>query len=185
MDGNHDVNLNIHYLALDDIWHGINEVYANMPYWAGSDPLPHWSGENVDLTASVEPSGVQISGEMRKAFGSKDNLTKVLGYEIGEPEDGFCFKYWEPFIKEYSDIKSIDKKEIVFKDYSAFCFESFESCERDIAANPPYFSFKSQYIELRIVFARTGLFAKMKNNKDFHELQKKLNEMGYKTRDLS
>lgn len=191
MNGNHDINLNIHYSAPDDIWDRINEVYENMPYWAGADPLPHWIGENIDLIASIEPSGIQILGEMPESIWKdwyknlKDNLTKVLGYEIGEPEDGFCFKYWEPFIKEYSNIKSINKKEIVFEDYAVFRFEGFESYERDIVANPPYFSFKSKYIELRIVFARTGLFAKLKNNKDFHELQKKLNEMGYKTRDLS
>lgn len=25
----------------------------------------------------------------------KDKLTAVLGYSIGEPEDGYEFKYWE------------------------------------------------------------------------------------------
>lgn len=25
----------------------------------------------------------------------KEKLTAALGYEIGEPEDGFDFKYWE------------------------------------------------------------------------------------------
>lgn len=94
--------------------------------------LPHWIGENIDLIASIEPSGIQILGEMPESIW-KDwykNLTKVLGDEIGEPEEGFCFKYWEPFIKEYSNIKSINKKEIVFEDYAVFRFEGFESYER-------------------------------------------------------
>lgn len=191
MNGNQDINLNIHCSAPTEVWDSINDVYKNMPYWAGDDSGPRWIGEGIDLTASVESSGIQIFGEMPESIWNdwyknlKDNLTKVLGYEIGEPEDGFCFKYWEPFVKEYSNIKSINKKEIEFKDYAVFSFESFESYERNIVANPPYFLFKSKYIELRIVFAKTGLFSKMKNNKDFHELQKKLDELGYQTRDLS
>lgn len=191
MNGNHDINLNIHYSAPDDIWCRISKVYEETPYWAGDAPLPHWIGENIDLTASVEPSGIQISGEMPESIWKdwyknlKDKLTDVLGYEIGEPEDGFSFKYWEPFVKEYSNIKSIDNKEIVFNDYSTFYLEKFESCERNIVANPPYFSFKSEYMELRIIFTKTGLFGKKQNSKDFLELQRKLGELGYRTRDIS
>ena len=37
----HDVNLNIHYSALDDIWEKIGEVYASMPYWNGNENGPH------------------------------------------------------------------------------------------------------------------------------------------------
>ena len=33
MNNNHDINLNIHYTAPDDIWEKINGVYENMPYW--------------------------------------------------------------------------------------------------------------------------------------------------------
>lgn len=53
------------------------------------------------MWASVEPSGIQIAGIMPDEIWEewyrslKDKLTKELGYEIGEPEDGFDFKYWK------------------------------------------------------------------------------------------
>ncbi|MBO5387201.1 MAG: hypothetical protein J6A59_03570 [Lachnospiraceae bacterium] len=191
MSEKHDINLNIHYSAPDEVWRRISEVYEEMPYWAGSNPLPHWSGEEIDLTASVESGGIQITGKMPESIWNdwydnlKEKLTKKLGYEIGEPEEGFDFKYWEPFVKEYSNIKSIDGKRIVFDDYSAFHFDAFDYCERKIDANPPYFLFKSEKIELRIQFTKAGVFSKNQNNRDFLELQKKLDEIGYRTRDLS
>ena len=118
------------------------------------------------LTASVEPGGIQISGEMPEEVWNywyktlRDNLTQALGYEIGEPEDGFRFKYWTPFVKEYSDIKSIDKKAIIFNDFSTFFFDEIGCGERKIDAEPPYFSFKTDYIELRIIFNKTVPFPK-------------------------
>ena len=35
-----------------------------MPYWDGCENGSHWSGEDIDLWASVEPSGGQIAGTM-------------------------------------------------------------------------------------------------------------------------
>ena len=96
---NIDVNLNIHYTAPDYVWDKIGKVYESMPYWVGNDNGPCWKGESVDLWASVEPSGIQIAGEMPQDIWEewyqnlKDKLTNVLGYDIGEPEDGFEFKY--------------------------------------------------------------------------------------------
>lgn len=60
----HDINLNIHYSAPDDIWEKIGEVYASMPYWSGNENGPHWEGNDIDIWASVEPSGIQIAGTM-------------------------------------------------------------------------------------------------------------------------
>ncbi len=191
MDNRHDVNLNIHYTAPDEIWEKIHGVYQNMPYWRSFEPIPHWTGNRINLSASGEPSGLQISGEMPEEVWEnwykmlKDNLTHELGYEIGEPEDGFPFKYWTPFIKNYSDLKSMDAKAIVFHDSSIFYFDEFTMIERYICANPPYFSFRSEYIELRIIFNKSGLFARKQNIKDFHELYDKLNKAGKRTRDLS
>lgn len=193
MNNNHDINLNIHYTAPDEVWEKINHVYKNMPYWDAFEPIPHWVGDGINLTASVEPGGIQIYGEMPEGVWDdwyktlKDNLTQALGYEIGEPEDGFRFKYWTPFVKEYSDIKSIDKKAIVFNDFSTFFFDEIGCGDRDrkIDAEPPYFSFKTDYIELRIVFNKTGRYSKKKNIEDFYELYKRLNEVGQTTRDLS
>ena len=70
-----------------------------------------------------------------------DRLTKALGYEIGQPEDGYKFKFWKPFEKKYSDIKSIDEKQIVFKDYSTFLWGDFDSRERNISGKTAVFSF--------------------------------------------
>ncbi len=95
----HDINLNIHYTAPNEVWDKIEEVYSSMPYWYGDDC---WRGDNIDITASVEPSGIQIAGNMPDDIWEewyeelKKKLTKVLGYEIGEPEYGYEFKYdWD------------------------------------------------------------------------------------------
>ncbi len=97
----HDINLNIHYSAPQPIWDKIGFVYESMPYWAGYQDLPRWIGENVNLWASVEPSGIQIQGTMPEAVWNawycllKKKLTEALGYEIGEPEEGYQFKYYD------------------------------------------------------------------------------------------
>ncbi len=153
--------------------------------------MPHWMGENISLSASVEPSGIQISGKMPNQIWDswykslKERLTAALGYEIGEPEEGFQFTYWTPFIKSYSDIKSINQNAITFNDFSTFYFNEIGNGNRDITANPPYFLFATDYIELRIIFNKTGLQSKRENEKDFHELYNRLCEVGCRTRDLS
>ncbi|MDE7262075.1 MAG: hypothetical protein K2N78_08480 [Oscillospiraceae bacterium] len=96
----HDVTLNIHYSAPDEIWERVGNVYRAMPYWAGTTPAK-WIGEDIDLWASVEPGGVQIAGIMPENIWEKwyhdlkANLSAELGYEIGEPENGYDFKYWD------------------------------------------------------------------------------------------
>lgn len=97
----HDINLNIHYTMPDDLWEKLGEVYSSMPYWTGYGKTPCWNAENIELEASVEPSGIQIYGEMPEEIWKnwyselKEKLTEALGYEIGEPEDGYDFKYWD------------------------------------------------------------------------------------------
>ena len=97
----HDVTLNIHYSAPDEIWEKIGDVYQLMPYWAGDIQGPRWQGDNIDLWASVESGGIQIAGVMPENiwekwyYKLKMNLTAALGYEIGEPENGYDFKYWD------------------------------------------------------------------------------------------
>ena len=98
---NHDINLNIHYSAPKEIWEKIKKIYESMPYWAGCKNGPQWIGKNINLWASVEPSGIQISGIMRGDIWQEwyslmtRRLTDVLGYEIGEPEEGYDFKYFD------------------------------------------------------------------------------------------
>ena len=66
----------------------------------GNDRGPKWAGENIDLWASVEPGGIQIAGVMPEDIWKtwyhklKTDLSSALGYEIGELEDGYDFKYW-------------------------------------------------------------------------------------------
>lgn len=82
------------------MWCEIAKIYSSMPYWSGNKSEAHWQGANIDLWASVEPSGLQIYGSMPLEIWNdwfaelKEKLTKLLGYEIGEPEDGFEFKYF-------------------------------------------------------------------------------------------
>lgn len=85
----------------DDLWKKLDDVYSSMPYWTGDGKTPCWKAENIDLKASVELSGIQIYGEMPQKIWEnwyselKDKLSAALGYEIGEPEDGYDFKYWD------------------------------------------------------------------------------------------
>lgn len=97
----HDVNLNIHYSAPDEVWEKIEEVYRSMSYWNVDKDGPNWIGEDIDLWASVEPGGLQIAGTMPEHIWEewfpdlKSKLTEALGYEIGEPEEGYEFRYYE------------------------------------------------------------------------------------------
>lgn len=97
----HNINLNIHYTAPKEVWDKIYEVYKSMPYWAGNPNEIKWIGTDIDLWTSLEPSGIQITGTMPDDIWNEwyskliSKLTEALGYEIGEPEDGFAFKYWE------------------------------------------------------------------------------------------
>lgn len=77
-----------------------------MEYWDETAKFPSWKGENINLWASVEPSGIQIAGIMPEEVWNlwyenlKTKLTNALGYEIGEPEDGYDFKYWNEEMEE-------------------------------------------------------------------------------------
>ena len=187
----HDVCLNIHYSAPKEIWERIDEVYRSMKYYCKGENCLMWQGQDIELYSSEEPGGIQISGEMPDEIWDrwypelKAKLAEALGYEIGEPQDGFGFKYWEPFVKSHADIKSIDGNKIVFSDLSEFEWAMFDDKERDITAKPPYFRFSSPLIELRIVFESTGLFAKKKQRQEFNGFMEKLSSLGINTLDLS
>ncbi|SEL29861.1 hypothetical protein [Ruminococcus albus] len=179
----HDICLNIHYSAPDEIWDMIGEVYRSMDHWCDNAGYPAWRGENINLSAFVEPGGIQISGEMPDELWDKwcgelkSKLSLKLGYEIGEPEDGFKFKYWTPFEKKYSDIKTIDDVKIVFNDYSTFYWDDFTEHERDITVKRPYHAFRSPLIELYIYFDDTDILSGKKLQQEFLEFQSRLNEL--------
>ncbi|NRY59279.1 hypothetical protein [Clostridium beijerinckii] len=97
----HNHNLNIHYSSPDYIWDKLAELYSGMPGWSGFiDGITYWYAQDNDkrrINASVEPSGLQFYAEMQQEewdewfelFKNKGSAT--LGFEIGEPEDGFEF----------------------------------------------------------------------------------------------
>lgn len=92
-------NLNIWYDLPSEVWDKMTNVYERMPGWMGyTNGLPYWFGHENDLvfiTASVEPSGLSFFAQMEmddwlcwiERF--KEEATKMLGFEVGEPEDGF------------------------------------------------------------------------------------------------
>lgn len=95
------INLNIHYSISDESWNAINKIYQNMPHWVGYvDNIPTWYGkEDKVIEVSVEPSGLQVAADLSEdewvewlsLF--KKRLTEQLKYDIGEPEDGYEFKF--------------------------------------------------------------------------------------------
>lgn len=107
---NIDVTLNIHYSAPKAVWDRLGELYRQMPGWAaahgehGCTWTGQWFGTAEDpqhLTASVEPGGLQLYGELPEAVWTewitlfKDRAGALLGYEIGEPEEGYDFRYYD------------------------------------------------------------------------------------------
>ena len=108
----HNINLNIHYTAPDEVWEKLALVYTEMPYWKGiinGDPV--WKDDNGKLVEiSVEPSGLQFYAEMPTEEWNlwielfKTKASKLLGYEIGEPEDGYDFKYYQLNLINNKDI---------------------------------------------------------------------------------
>lgn len=99
------------------------------------------------------------------------------------------------YIEEnYLSIKSIDASGISFADGKRIVFteclhQRYDSdtyvADRDISAVPSYFVFCTPGRPTRIVFTKTGFRSKARNRSDFIELQKKINDAGYRTRDLS
>lgn len=97
------LNLNIHWSLPDRIWEELSRLYAEMPGWKGMvDGAATWYGEDERIIeASSEPSGLQFYARMPEGEWQewieefKSKATALLGYEIGEPEDGYEFKYFE------------------------------------------------------------------------------------------
>jgi len=98
----HNHNLNINDSSPKDTWDKLAELYSEMPGWSGFiDGIPQWYAQKNDkriITASVEPSGLQFYAEMKQEEWNtwfemfKKKASAVLGFEIGEPEDGFEFQ---------------------------------------------------------------------------------------------
>lgn len=97
----HNHNLNIHYTLPDIYWTRLQLLYAEMPQWKGYyEGIPTWfaNDENEEIIeVSVEPSGLQfyarLSDDDWNAWFTlfKEQATAILGFKVGEPEDGFDF----------------------------------------------------------------------------------------------
>ncbi|ETT61693.1 hypothetical protein C173_26567 [Paenibacillus sp. FSL R7-277] len=95
----HNCNLNIGYYLPDEVWNRVAKLYERMPGWIGYiEGIPHWHGQEEDdvyIQASVEPSGLSFFARMNQSDWDswierfKSEATKGLGFEVGEPEDGF------------------------------------------------------------------------------------------------
>lgn len=95
----HNCNLNIWSHLPDDVWNKVADIYKTMPGWIGyTDGIPYWfgqAGDDVFIEASVEPSGLAFYAQMNQSDWDswigrfKSEATRVLGFEVGEPEDGF------------------------------------------------------------------------------------------------
>lgn len=95
----HHCNLNIWYHLPDEVWSKVAAIYKSMPGWKGyKDGIPYWFGQEDDdvfIEASVEPGGLSFYAQMNQSDWDfwitrfKSEATKVLGYDVGEPEDGF------------------------------------------------------------------------------------------------
>lgn len=87
------------YSLPDEIWVKVANLYESMPGWRGYiNGIPYWFGQEDDdvfIAASVEPSGLSFYAQMsNREWNSwieqfKMEATKVLGFNVGEPEDGF------------------------------------------------------------------------------------------------
>lgn len=100
----------------------------------------------------------------------------------------------EYLIMSFSDIKSIDKEGIHFKNGDSISFAecigsryNSSTCvaERDILALPPYFEFFSPNIPTRVIFNRKGILSGKQNHRDFLRFQSAINKFGFSTYDLS
>lgn len=100
-----NINLNIHYSAPKKVWNKLMQLYQEMPNWNGfEDGCHQWYGIDGKLIqVSIEPSGLQFYAELPEEEWQewislfKVKATLLLGYAIGEPEEGYDFKYyWEP-----------------------------------------------------------------------------------------
>lgn len=128
----YNINLNIHYSAPREIWDKLECLYREMPNWNGFlDGCAKWYGTDEKIIeASIEPSGLQFYAKLPPEEWEtwitlfKSKATELLGYEVGEPEDGFMFMYYDTdnynedkandYIESEED-KYIDKEFVIYQ----------------------------------------------------------------------
>ena len=99
----YNINLNIHYSAPQEVWDKLERLYREMPNWNNFvNGCPQWYGSDGKLIeGSIESSGLQFYAKLPSEEWNewitlfKNRATKLFGYEVGEPEDGFEFHYYD------------------------------------------------------------------------------------------
>lgn len=99
----HNHHLNIHYTVPEKYWHKMLQLYEKMPEWRGyKDGMPTWYGyDNRLINVFMEPSGLSFYAELPKEdwerwfYLFRVEATVIMGYEVGEPEEGFDFIYYD------------------------------------------------------------------------------------------
>lgn len=95
-----------------------------MPCWDGYDEhsCPKWYGKDGKLIeASVEPGGLHFYAELPQDewdtwFNEfKERATILLGYEVGEPEEGFVFPSSLPKVKKKNRQQNTSKNSFINK----------------------------------------------------------------------
>ena len=84
-----------------EAWDTVIEVSTSIPQWAGISV--DFADKQIEtqklIEVSIEPSGLQFYAKMPKDEWTmwintfKQKATELLGYDIGEPEDGYDFNY--------------------------------------------------------------------------------------------
>ena len=90
------INLNI--LDEQKVWDHMESLYRNMPGWQGYQRgCPLWRLEGGAIEGSVEPGGLQLAGQLPGPVWDewlerfRREASALLGYPVGEPEEGFVF----------------------------------------------------------------------------------------------
>ena len=96
----YNINLNIHYTTPQEMWDKLEMLYSSMPGWNAHKHQWYGNDEKI-IEVSIEPSGLQFYAKLDKEEWKrwisefKEKATEIMGYEVGEPEDGFEFQYYD------------------------------------------------------------------------------------------
>ncbi len=84
----HQVSLDISTEVVNERWEDIFKVFSTMDHWVHDGDDYGWRGDKINLTVSVESSGLKISGDMPEKIWTywitqlKYKLSKTLGYDV-------------------------------------------------------------------------------------------------------
>ena len=87
--------------------------------------------------------------------------------------------------RSYKDLKTVGNGKLLFTDGMAVPFDAIRSVERNICEDIPYFLFKCNGFDLRVIFDKKGILSKSKNRKDFLAFQRSMEDHGITSLDLS